>query len=44
MIKMAELLVDLKNIGIDKASRGLYTRFAKGELLAVRKLHKVERV
>ena len=41
-IKMAELLVDLKNMGIERVNRGLYTRLTKEELAAVRKLYKLE--
>ena len=41
-VKMAEFLVDLKNMGIDRVNRGLYTRLTKEQLLAVRKLYKLD--
>jgi len=42
VVKTAEFLVDLKNIGADRVTRGLYTRVTKEELSAVRKLYKIE--
>lgn len=42
VVKTAEFLVDLKNIGVDRVNRGLYTRVTKEELSAVRKLYKIE--
>lgn len=42
VVKAAELLVDLKNIGVDRVNRGFYTRMTKEELRAVRKLYKVD--
>ena len=38
-IKTAEFLIDLRNIGIDRVNRSLYSRLAKEELMAIRKLH-----
>ncbi len=42
VLKMAELLVDLKKMGLERVNRGLYTRVTKKELSAVRKMYKVE--
>lgn len=42
VIKMAELLVDLKKMGLDRVNRGLYSRLTKEELSSIRKLYKVE--
>ena len=47
VVKTAEFLVDLKNIGVDRVNRGFYTRMAKDELMEVRDMygvnsHKVE--
>lgn len=41
-IKAAELLVDLKKIGIDRVKHGLFTRPNKEEIAAARKLYGVE--
>lgn len=41
-VKMAELLVELKGMGIDRSSLGSYTRVSKEELIAIRKLYGVE--
>lgn len=42
LIKMAELMVDLKNMGITRSRLGLYPRMAKEELGDIRKLLAVE--
>ena len=41
-IKTAELLVDLKKMGVDRVRRGLFTPLSKEELSDVRKLYNVE--
>ena len=38
VIKMAEMLVDLKSIGIERSNRGMYTRPSKEELTQAREL------
>lgn len=42
VIKVAELMVDLKGMGIDRSRRGLYAPVTREELTSVRKLYKVE--
>lgn len=39
MLKMAELLVDLKNMGVERSKLGLYTPIAKEDLASMRKLY-----
>jgi len=41
-IKTAEFLVDLKNIGVERTRRGLFTSLSKEQLAEVRKLYKAE--
>ena len=41
-IKMAEMLVEMKAIGIDRSNLGSYTRVSKEDLTAIRKLYGVE--
>lgn len=41
-IKTAELMVDFRKMGMERVSRGLYSRLGKEELATVRKLYKVE--
>ena len=43
VVKTAEFLVDLKNIGVDRVNRGFYTRMAKDELTEVRDMYGVNR-
>lgn len=42
VIKAAEFLVDLRNIGVHRVNRGFYNRLPKEELAAARKLFKRE--
>ena len=42
IIKMAEFLVDLADIGIERINHGMYARLPKDELLNIRKLYKIE--
>ena len=41
-VKMAELLVELKGIGVDRSNLGSYVKVSKEELLDIRKLYGVE--
>lgn len=43
-LKMAEFLGDLKNIGMERVNRGLYTRLSKEEVAAIRQLYKLDEV
>ena len=42
VIKTAEMLVDLQNLGIKRSRRGVYSHASKEELIAARKLYGVE--
>jgi Asp/Glu/hydantoin racemase len=43
VIKAAEFMVDLKNIGVERVNRGFYGRLPKDELAAIRELYSVDR-
>ena len=42
MIKVAEMLVDLKAMGIERSGLGLYMPTPKGDLASLRKLYGIE--
>jgi allantoin racemase len=42
LIKIAEMLVDLKNMGINRSHLGPYTSMAKGDLSSLRKMYGLE--
>jgi hypothetical protein len=42
IVKFAELLVDLKGIGVTRSRKGFYVSLSKDKLALIRRVHEVE--